>query len=82
MEKTRVIKLVDRSHNACHWTPEEALMDTLERVRSGEFNPKYMAIHWADKVKRQHRYCWAGGRIEEHVSLLTVGQIKLSDNWK
>ena len=82
MEKNRIVKLVERSQNACHWTPEDALVDTLERVRSGEFNPKYMAIHWIDKKERHHRYSWSGGRIEDHVSLLTVGQIKLADYWK
>lgn len=84
MEKTNVVKLVERTSDARHWTPEESLVETLEKIRSGKINPKYMAIHWidVDNDKEQHRYSWAGGKLEEHIALLSVGQQRLSDYWK
>lgn len=73
-----------RANDTSKWTAVELLEDLLEQVKSGQINPKQIAVHWFENADKPeligpHDYILAKCNIAEHMMLLEVGKQKMID---
>lgn len=78
--KRRANKLGDSRE----WTCLDALEDTINLIKSGEYNPSSLCIHFWEKHEdgtRTHHYQVAGLTFPEHIALLATAQHRVITEW-
>lgn len=68
-----IVKLVDKSDNCKHWTPQDALQDAHQRME-GRKVQKCLILWYEDDDNGQRQPCYnvAGLNREEHIAMLSI----------
>lgn len=67
------------------WSAQDALEDTLERLKKGEIDPQQLVIVMLDhpdvNEDRRFRFVASGVSVAEHIALLNAALKDVMDEW-
>lgn len=74
----------DKAQDSRLWTPEDAVADLLDGIRSGAIKPTAIAIHYFENNEdggKTHHYQVSNLTFSEHIALLAVAQARTLKEW-